>query len=65
MPNIHVPDGGKLQIEVLNPMVTLSGDNAILDGDGSALVIHAGADDYKTNPSGDAGARIACGVVTK
>ncbi len=65
MPNIHVPDGGKLQIEVLNPMVTLSGDNAILGGDRSALVIHAGADDYKTNPSGDAGARIACGVVTK
>ena len=65
MPNIHIPDNGKLKIEVLNPMVTLSGDNAILDGDGSALVIHAGADDYKTNPSGDAGARIACGVVTK
>ncbi len=65
MPNIHVPDNGKLKIEVLNPMVTLSGDNAILDGDGSALVIHAGADDYTTNPSGDAGARIACGVVTK
>ena len=63
MPNIHVPDNGKLKIEVLNPMVTLRGDNAILDGDGSALVIHAGADDYKTNPSGDAGARIACGVV--
>ena len=65
MPNIHVPDNGKLKIEGLNPMVTLRGDNAILDGDGSALVIHAGADDYKTNPSGDAGARIACGVVTK
>jgi Cu-Zn family superoxide dismutase len=65
MPNIHVPDNGKLKIEVLNPMVTLRGDNAILDDDGSALVIHAGADDYKTNPSGDAGARIACGVVMK
>lgn len=65
MPNIHVPDSGKLKIEVLNPMVTLRGDNAILDDNGSALVIHAGADDYKTNPSGDAGARIACGVVTK
>ncbi len=46
-------------------MVGLNGDNAILDGDGSALVIHAGSDDYRTNPSGDAGARIACGVVTK
>lgn len=65
MPNIHVPDSGKLKIEVLNPMVTLRGDNAILDDDGSAIVIHAGADDYKTNPSGDAGARIACGVVMK
>ena len=65
MPNIHLSDTGKLKIEVLNPMVTLSGDNAILDADGSALVIHAGADDYKSNPSGDSGARIACGVITQ
>ena len=65
MPNLHVPESGKLSIEVLNPLVTLRGDRALLDEDGSALVIHAGADDYTTDPAGNAGDRIACGVVTQ
>jgi len=63
MPNIAVPDSGKLQIEVLNQMVHL--DDGLFDQDGSALVIHAGADDYKTDPAGNAGDRIACGVITQ
>ena len=62
MPNIEVPDSGKLKIEVLNQMVHLG--DGLLDQDGSALVIHAGADDYKTDPAGNAGDRIACGVIT-
>jgi Cu-Zn family superoxide dismutase len=61
MPNIYVPAGGKLEIEVLNPKVTVA---ALHDANGSALVIHASADDYKTDPAGNAGNRIACGVVT-
>jgi superoxide dismutase, Cu-Zn family len=64
MPNLHVPDGGKLQLEVLNPTVTLSAESALLDADGSAIVVHAAADDYKTDPAGNAGDRIACGVIT-
>jgi Cu-Zn family superoxide dismutase len=64
MPNLHVPRDGKLQVEVLNRMVTLNEKAALLDQDGSALVIHAGADDYLTDPAGNAGDRIACGVVT-
>jgi Cu-Zn family superoxide dismutase len=64
MPNLHVPDSGKLQVEVLDSMVSLSEDPALLDADGAALVIHAGADDYKTDPAGNAGDRIACGVIT-
>jgi Cu-Zn family superoxide dismutase len=63
MPNLHVPDSGKLTIEVLNPMVTLSKKTALLDEDGSAIVIHAGLDDYQTDPAGNAGDRIACGVI--
>ena len=47
MPNLHVPDGGKLRVEVLNPMVTLDAESALLDDDGSAIVIHAAADDYR------------------
>jgi len=63
MPNLHVPEGGKLQIEVLNPTVTLTAESALLDEDGSAVVIHTGADDYQTDPAGNAGDRIACGVI--
>jgi Cu-Zn family superoxide dismutase len=64
MPNIHVPEDGKLTIEVLNTLITLSQQSALLDEDGSALVIHAEPDDYKSDPAGHAGDRIACGVVT-
>jgi superoxide dismutase, Cu-Zn family len=62
LPNIHVPDSGKLEFEVLAPGAKLA---EMLDADGAALVIHAGADDYATDPAGDAGDRIACGVIEK
>jgi Cu-Zn family superoxide dismutase len=65
MPNLHVPDSGKLQVEILDTLVNLDGDAAVLDDDGSALIVHASADDYKTDPAGNAGDRIACGVVTR
>jgi superoxide dismutase, Cu-Zn family len=65
MPNLHVPDSGKLQVEILNTLVSLDGDAGLLDDDGSALIVHAGADDYKTDPAGNAGDRTACGVVTR
>ena len=46
--------------------VTLSeGPTSVFDKDGSSIVIHASADDYKSNPAGNAGDRIACGVVEK
>lgn len=63
MPNLHVPESGKLQIEILNSAVSLT-ESSLLDGDGAAIVIHAKPDDYKTDPAGDAGDRIACGVIT-
>jgi superoxide dismutase, Cu-Zn family len=65
MPNLHIPAGGELVIEVLNSNVTLEKGkpNSVFDTDGSALVIHAGVDDYKTDPTGNAGGRISCGVV--
>jgi len=63
MPNIHVPESGALHIEVLNQMVFLK--EGLFDDDGSAIVIHEGPDDYVSDPAGDAGARIACGVITK
>jgi Cu-Zn family superoxide dismutase len=64
LPNLHVPADGKLEVEILNPVVTISQEAALLDADGSALVIHANADDYKTDPDGNVGPGIACGVIT-
>ena len=64
LPNIHVPADGKLEVEFLDAVVTLSQESALLDADGSSIVIHAGADDYQTDPAGNAGDRIACGVIT-
>lgn len=64
LPNIHIPESGALTLEVYAPHATLNGsENKILDDDGSALVVHRGADDEKTDPAGDAGDRIACGVI--
>jgi Cu-Zn family superoxide dismutase len=63
MPNIHVGANGTLDIEVLN--VKLALDGGLFDADGAAIVLHAKGDDYRSQPSGDAGSRIACGVITK
>lgn len=65
MANIHVPSTGRLMIEAINPYVSLevSDEGLLLDDDGAALIIHSGADDYESQPSGDAGERIACGVI--
>ena len=63
MPNIHVPESGALEIEVLNAQLHL--DAALFDEDGAAIVIHDGPDDYVSDPAGAAGPRIACGVITQ
>ena len=63
MPNIHVPASGSLEIQVLNTRLKL--DSSLFDADGAAIVLHAGADDYKSDPAGAAGGRIACGVIAK
>ena len=64
MPNLHVPAAASSRSRCSNPSVTSDAEAALLDDDGSAIVIHAGADDYKTDPAGNAGDRIACGVIT-
>jgi Cu-Zn family superoxide dismutase len=65
MPNLHIPAGGVLTVEVVNTAVTLDKGkpNSLLDGNGTTLVIHAAKDDYKTDPAGESGGRIACGVI--
>ena len=65
MPNLHIPQDGNLSLEIVNAAVSLDKGkpNSLFDGDGSSLVIHAKADDYKSDPAGNAGDRIACGVI--
>jgi superoxide dismutase, Cu-Zn family len=65
MPNLYIPASGELTTELLNTSITLAkgAANAVFGGTGTALVIHANRDDYKTDPTGDAGGRIACGVI--
>lgn len=64
LPNLHVPAGGSLTFELTLAGVRLGGTDGLLDADGASLVIHAGADDYVTDPAGASGDRIACGVIT-
>jgi superoxide dismutase, Cu-Zn family len=66
LPNLHVPEGGRLEVEVLAPGLTLGpGPTTLFDADGSALVIHEGVDDYRSDPTGNAGDRIACAVIRR
>ncbi|PRX10103.1 UNVERIFIED_ORG: Cu-Zn family superoxide dismutase [Martelella mediterranea] len=65
MPNLHVRSDGVADAEFFVRGFTLGteGNQRILDEDGSAVIIHSGADDYGTQPSGDSGERVACAVL--
>lgn len=66
LPNIYAAADGTAKAEVFAPYLSLGdtmGRHALLDADGSALVIHAAADDHQTQPIGGAGARVACAAI--
>lgn len=66
MPNLEVGADGSGRLSFTNQHITLgTGANSLFDADGSALVVHASADDQTTDPSGNSGDRIACGVVER
>lgn len=66
IPNFTVNAKGKSRATVIAPNVTLGDDpHSVFTGGGTALVIHAKADDGSTDPSGNSGDRIACGVIAK
>lgn len=64
MDNLSANGQGDAQVDVLIAGATL-GDGSPNDVIGKAFIVHASADDYKTQPSGDSGPRIACGVIAK
>jgi Cu-Zn family superoxide dismutase len=64
LPNLKVEANGSADIEMLNDRVTLAkGKNSLLKSGGVSVIIHAKPDDQESNPSGESGDRIACGVV--
>ena len=66
MQNFTVNADGKAKTQMVNRDVNWGNDrHSIFSNGGTALVIHAKADDLKTDPAGNAGDRIACGVITK
>ncbi len=66
MPNFTVKADGTAKTTIVDPRVNLGSDNhSVFANGGTALVIHAKGDDLKTDPAGNAGDRIACGVITK
>src|SRR3981189_3704606 len=67
MPNLHIPPNGSLEVELINAAITIdtANPNSVFHPDGTAVVIHGGKDDYMTDPAGNAGNRIACGVISQ
>jgi superoxide dismutase, Cu-Zn family len=65
LPNLLVGADGRGSFEYTIPNASVSGNsqNLLMDGDGATLMIHQQADDFRTDPSGSSGARIACGVL--
>jgi Cu-Zn family superoxide dismutase len=63
--NFTVAANGKVKAELTDDEVTLKDGPHSLLSNGAAIVVHAKADDYKTDPSGNSGDRVACGVITK
>jgi Cu-Zn family superoxide dismutase len=63
LPNLDVDAMGDGRLEFTIAGGTASGADGLFDADGASLVIHAGPDDYRTDPSGNSGARLACGVL--
>ena len=62
---MKLPTRNTWALMLMDSMTLDSGEASIFDADGSAIIIHLTADDNVTDPAGNSGDRIACGVITK
>ena len=60
MGNIEADDAGKAHLEYVDNTISLEGETSII---GRSVIVHKNEDDLKTQPTGNAGARVACGVI--
>jgi superoxide dismutase, Cu-Zn family len=65
LPNVTIGADGKGMIAVPLSGTAAALNSALFDADGTSVVVHATADDYRTDPSGNSGGRIVCGVLTR
>lgn len=66
LPNFQAPSTGAVRVDHYSRDVTLgTGPTSLLDVDGSSIVVHASPDDYTSDPAGNSGDRIACGVIRR
>jgi Cu-Zn family superoxide dismutase len=66
LPNITIAADGTGRLETTTEGISLgTGPMSLFDADGSSVVVHAAPDDFKTDPTGNSGARLACGIVVK
>jgi Cu-Zn family superoxide dismutase len=66
MPNVTIAANGTGRAEQVNSAIALdAGARGVFDADGSTVLVHANADDYRSDPAGNAGPRIACGVIAR
>ena len=64
LPNATVGSAGTGTVSATLPVTRAQAVAAMFDADGTAVVVHAGPDDYRSDPAGDAGSRVACGVLS-
>lgn len=63
--SIEIGSDGRGRVDALLPNAQLTGGaNPLMDSDGASVIIHAAADDYRTDPSGNSGGRVLCGTLS-